>query len=115
MTLDFKTEGDLIYLIGESYNDLASSEYIYSFLQLKNTPAPRFNLDEECLLHITVEGLTGGAREAMLATKDTPAALKAAWDDEENRRRLQAERTQETEAGRPKGLFASIRKVFSGD
>jgi phosphoribosylformylglycinamidine synthase subunit PurL len=28
MTLDFKQQGDLIYLIGESKNDLASSEYI---------------------------------------------------------------------------------------
>src|SRR5207245_2270055 len=38
-----------------------------------------FNLDEECLLHVTVEGLGGDAqaREVLLATRDTPEALKA--------------------------------------
>ncbi len=30
-TLDFKAEGDLIYLIGESVNDIASSQYLASF------------------------------------------------------------------------------------
>src|SRR5207237_6076864 len=30
-SLDFKTEGDCIYLIGDSYNDISSSEYIYSY------------------------------------------------------------------------------------
>ena len=47
MTLDFKNEGDSIYLIGSSKNDIASSEYLFSFLNIKNTPAPAFNLDEE--------------------------------------------------------------------
>ena len=57
MTLDFKNEGDLIYLIGESRNDIASSEYIYSFLKIKNTPAPYFNLDEEHGVHNAVKNL----------------------------------------------------------
>ena len=30
MTLDFKKKGDLIFLLGESVNDIASSEYLYS-------------------------------------------------------------------------------------
>lgn len=47
MTLDFKNEGDIIYMIGEAKNDIASSEYVYSFHKIKNTPAPYFNLDEE--------------------------------------------------------------------
>ncbi|MEO6882736.1 MAG: phosphoribosylformylglycinamidine synthase subunit PurL [Bacteroidia bacterium] len=47
MTLDFKNEGDLIYLIGASQNDISSSEYLYSFHKIKNSPAPHFNLDEE--------------------------------------------------------------------
>ena len=47
MTLDFKTEGDIIYMIGEARNDISSSEYVYSFHKIKNTPAPHFNLDEE--------------------------------------------------------------------
>lgn len=47
MTLNFKNEGDSIYLIGSSKNDISSSEYLYSFHNVKNTPAPFFNLDEE--------------------------------------------------------------------
>lgn len=47
MGMDFKKEGDNIYLIGECKNDLASSEYIYSFHNIKNTPAPAFDLVEE--------------------------------------------------------------------
>jgi phosphoribosylformylglycinamidine synthase II len=46
-TLDFKNEGDVIYLIGESKNDISSSEYLYSFHKIKNTPAPFFDLDTE--------------------------------------------------------------------
>jgi phosphoribosylformylglycinamidine synthase len=46
-SLSFKTEGDCIYIIGECKNDISSSEYVYSYHKLKNTPAPYFNLDEE--------------------------------------------------------------------
>ena len=51
MTLDFKYKGDLIYLIGESQDDLNSSEYLYNLLGVKNTPAPHFDLEEEFALH----------------------------------------------------------------
>ncbi len=51
MTLDFKYKGDLIYLIGESQDDLNSSEYLYNLLGIKNTPAPYFDLEEEFALH----------------------------------------------------------------
>jgi phosphoribosylformylglycinamidine synthase len=47
MTLNFKNEGDSIYLIGSSKNCIASSEYLYSYHKVKNTPAPFFNIDEE--------------------------------------------------------------------
>ncbi|MCE3278881.1 MAG: purL [Bacteroidetes bacterium] len=47
MTLNFKNEGDSIYLIGNSKNDIASSEYLYSFHKVKNSPAPSFDLNEE--------------------------------------------------------------------
>jgi phosphoribosylformylglycinamidine synthase len=47
MTLDFKNEGDSIYLIGNSKNDIASSEYLYSFHKVKGSPAPAFDLNEE--------------------------------------------------------------------
>jgi phosphoribosylformylglycinamidine synthase len=46
-TLDFKQEGDLIYLIGESKNDISSSEYLYSYCKVKNSPAPYFELETE--------------------------------------------------------------------
>jgi len=57
MTLDFKDKGDLIYLIGESRNDIACSEYVYSYHKIKNTPAPYFNLDEEYKLHQAIKNL----------------------------------------------------------
>jgi len=72
-----------------------------------------FILDEECLLRVTIEGVTGEVREVMLATRDTPEALKAAWLEEAERRRIQAEHAPEQE--QPRGLFASIRKVFGGE
>ncbi len=73
-----------------------------------------FLLDEECLLHVTVEGIAGDVREVMLATHDTPEALKAAWQEEAERRRLAAERQSAADEP-PRGLFASIRKVFGGE
>lgn len=47
MTLDFKQAGDVIYLIGESKNDIASSQYLVSQHKVQLSPAPAFNLDEE--------------------------------------------------------------------
>lgn len=57
MTLDFKQEGDAIYLIGESKNDISSSEYLYSYCKIKNTPAPYFNLDTEYQVHKAVSSV----------------------------------------------------------
>ncbi|MCW3076501.1 MAG: purL [Bacteroidetes bacterium] len=56
-TLNFKNDGDLIYVLGKLVNDIASSEYLYSFHKMKNTPAPYFNLDEEHALQKTIMGL----------------------------------------------------------
>jgi phosphoribosylformylglycinamidine synthase len=53
-TLGFKNEGDLVYLVGKQVNDISSSEYLYSFQKVKNTPAPYFNLDEEYAMHNAV-------------------------------------------------------------
>jgi phosphoribosylformylglycinamidine synthase II len=57
MTLDFKKEGDLIYLVGECHDDISSSEYLYSYHQVKESPAPHFNLDEEFEVQAAVKGL----------------------------------------------------------
>ncbi len=46
-TLSFQQAGDLIYLIGNSSNDLGSSQYLYSFHGEKFSTCPEFNLDEE--------------------------------------------------------------------
>jgi phosphoribosylformylglycinamidine synthase len=46
--LSFRKKGDMIYLIGRSYNDISSSEYLYSYHKIKESPAPHFDLDEEC-------------------------------------------------------------------
>lgn len=59
MTLAFQNAGDLIYLIGEAQNDIASSEYMYSYHKVKLSPAPCFNMDEELKLHAAVKELIG--------------------------------------------------------
>jgi phosphoribosylformylglycinamidine synthase len=46
-SLSFRDKGDMIYLVGRSYNDISSSEYLYSYLKIKESPAPHFDLDEE--------------------------------------------------------------------
>lgn len=56
-TLDFKYKGDLIYLIGVPRNDINSSEYLYSCLGVKNSPAPFFDIDEELKLHDCIKAL----------------------------------------------------------
>ena len=57
MTLDFKNEGDTIYLIGESRNDLASSEYLQRLHGVKHSPAPYFDIEEEVFMQHTVSYL----------------------------------------------------------
>jgi phosphoribosylformylglycinamidine synthase len=55
-TLAFQQKGDMIYLLGVSHEDLASSEYLYSYHGVKASPAPYFNLDEEFALQQAVLG-----------------------------------------------------------
>lgn len=47
MSMDFKEEGDLIYIIGKSKNDIASSEYVHKICKVALSPAPYFHLEEE--------------------------------------------------------------------
>ncbi len=54
-SISFKNEGDFIYLIGHQKNDIASSEYLYSYHKIKNAPAPYFNLDEEYDVQQTIQ------------------------------------------------------------
>lgn len=57
MSLDFKYKGDLIYLIGESKNDINSSEYLAAYHGVRLSPAPHFNMDEEVALHDCLKDL----------------------------------------------------------
>jgi phosphoribosylformylglycinamidine synthase len=50
MTMDFKSEGDIIYIIGPSTNDINSSQYLSKICGVEFSPAPYFSLDEEYAL-----------------------------------------------------------------
>ena len=52
--LGFQKEGDGIYLLGKSHNDLAGSEYLANVLNIKESPAPHFNLEDEKLLQKSI-------------------------------------------------------------
>jgi phosphoribosylformylglycinamidine synthase II len=60
MSLDFKQKGDLIYLIGESKEDINSSEYLYNILNVKLSPAPYFDLDKEYAMQNCIKELNYG-------------------------------------------------------
>ena len=55
MTLDFKSEGDSIILIGTSRDDLGSSEYLRTVLQLEHSNCPYFDLEEEYFIQQVVQ------------------------------------------------------------
>ena len=54
MTLAFQNAGDAIYLVGDAQNDIASSEYLYSYHNVKLSPAPYFNMDQELKLQASI-------------------------------------------------------------
>jgi len=62
---DFRNEGDLIYLIGESKNDIASSQYLASFHNIAASPAPFFDLEKEYAMHQVIKQLI---REKLLVS-----------------------------------------------
>jgi len=57
MSLDMKKKGDLIFLIGQSVNDISSSEYLYAYHNKKEAPAPYFNLEKELQIQQFVQNL----------------------------------------------------------
>lgn len=57
MSLDFKEKGDLIFLLGESRDDISSSEYLANIVGIKKSPAPYFDLDEEYAIQKAVRSL----------------------------------------------------------
>ncbi|HEX5667149.1 MAG TPA: phosphoribosylformylglycinamidine synthase subunit PurL [Chitinophagaceae bacterium] len=57
MTLDYKEEGQLIYLAGQSRDDISSSEYLHKLHGVEFSPAPHFSLEEEVRLQKAVSEL----------------------------------------------------------
>jgi phosphoribosylformylglycinamidine synthase subunit PurL len=55
--LGFRNNGDLIFLLGQSQNDINSSEYLFSYHKVKLSPAPYFDLEEEYELQQSLKGL----------------------------------------------------------
>ena len=56
----FQNEGDLIFLIGKSRNDLGSSEYLYNYHSVKLSPPPYFDLEEEFAMQAVLTELIRG-------------------------------------------------------
>jgi len=49
-TLGFKNEGDIVLMLGESVDDIGSSQYLVKYHQIENSPCPHFDLDAEAAL-----------------------------------------------------------------
>ncbi|MDH7461818.1 phosphoribosylformylglycinamidine synthase subunit PurL [Chitinophagaceae bacterium 26-R-25] len=65
MTLDFKEEGDVIYLVGKSYADINSSEYLQKIKGVEFSPAPHFDIEEEFALQ---QQITKAIKEKVIAS-----------------------------------------------
>lgn len=50
MTLDFKQENDIIYLLGEVIDEISSSQYLKTIHNVEFSPAPSFDLQKEVTL-----------------------------------------------------------------
>lgn len=57
MTLGFKTEGDLIFMLGNAKNDISSSEYLRVEHEVHHSPTPHFELEEEFELQKNIQAL----------------------------------------------------------
>ena len=68
MTLDFKEEGDIIYVLGANTSDLGSSQYLARICGIEYSPVPHFDLEEEFRLQqklaaLIREGLVRSAHD----------------------------------------------------
>ncbi len=57
MTLGFKAEGDLIFMLGNAKNDISSSEYLRVIHDVHHSPTPHFELEEEFELQKNIQEL----------------------------------------------------------
>ena len=56
-TIGFKDKGDMIFLLGESVNDISSSEYLSNYHGIKESPAPHFDIEKELKIQSVIRGL----------------------------------------------------------
>jgi phosphoribosylformylglycinamidine synthase len=68
MSLNFKKKGDLIFHLGELSDCINSSEYLANMVGVKQSPAPKFNLDAEAALHTCIRALI--AKQLVTAAHD---------------------------------------------
>ncbi len=59
MTLDFKEAGDILLMLGQSSDDIGSSQYLCHICGVEFSPAPAFDLDEEFRLQQKLQELIG--------------------------------------------------------
>lgn len=65
MTMYYKEEGDVIFLVGKSRGDINSSEYLHKLKGIEFSPAPHFDIEEEYALQQKVtELIKAGAIES---------------------------------------------------
>ena len=57
MSMAFKRKGSMIYLIGRSFNDIASSEYLATWHKITESPPPKFDIEMECKVQKVVEDI----------------------------------------------------------
>src|SRR6056297_84264 len=56
-TIGFKNKGDMIFLLGESINDISSSEYLASYHNIQQSPPPYLDMEEEYEIQRAVKDL----------------------------------------------------------
>lgn len=57
MSLNFKNEGDKLYVIGENREDISSSQYLVNVLGVEKSLTPYFDLDEELAVQAAIKNL----------------------------------------------------------
>jgi len=57
MTMDYKEEGDILYVLGNITNDINCSEYLHRVCSVDHSPAPYFDLEEENRLQQKIRDL----------------------------------------------------------
>jgi len=57
LTHQFKAKGNNIFVLGSSYDDINSSEYLEFYHEVADSPLPVFDIDVEAKLHEAMSGL----------------------------------------------------------